>query len=358
MSDSLIRLGWDKFFEEHFLSLRMPDVVPARVVSQSRSGYRVTGEEGELSAVLSGKLRDLGAEAKYRPVVGDWVALSPVAGERKGVIQAVLPRRSQFSRKAAGEKTEEQVVAANVDTVFIVSGLDGGRNLNIRRIERYITLAWNSGASPAIILNKADLSPDTTASLRDVAEIAAGIPVHVASAKDGSGVEDLRRYIGAGRTAAFLGSSGVGKSTLINALLGSARQVVGEVKADDRTGRHTTTQRELFLLPEGGMVIDTPGMREIQIWGTGDDVQSAFHDIEALSRNCRFDDCAHQLEPGCAVRQAVENGELSRARLDSFVKLQKEAAYTAARQEGSERLFEKARGKKIARMIKEIQKDR
>ncbi|MFC1939691.1 ribosome small subunit-dependent GTPase A [Chloroflexota bacterium] len=294
-----------------------------------------------------------GAENQY-PAVGDWVVIQPLVDEQKGIIHAVLPRKSKFSRKVAGERTEEQIVSANVDTVFIVSGLDGGRNFNLRRIERYLTLAWGSGATPVIVLNKMDLCPDVDIYIRSVEDIAPSIAVHPVSAKERIGLDVLRNYLTKGNTAAFLGSSGVGKSALINALLGEEKQVIGEVRQDDRMGRHTTTKRELILLPSGGIVIDTPGMREIQMWAGEEDLQGAFHDIEILAKRCRFSDCSHNVESGCAVRASIDRGDLDPARLESYRKLQNELNYLASREKHSARLYEKLKWKKIAKWSKEL----
>lgn len=334
--------------------LKIPGTVPARVVSESKGSYQVYSQYGELTAKVSGKMRyHAGAENQY-PAVGDWVIIKPLVDEQKGIIHAVLPRKSKFSRKVAGERTEEQVVSANVDTVFIVSGLDGGRNFNLRRIERCLTLAWSSGATPVIVLNKVDLCPDVNIYIRRVEDIAPGISIHPVSAKEWIGLDALRNYLTKGNTVAFLGSSGVGKSALINALLGEEKQDTGEVREDDRMGRHTTTKRELILLPSGGMVIDTPGMREIQMWAGEDDLQGAFYDIEMLAKRCRFSDCSHNVESGCAVRAAIDHGDLAPARLESYRKLQNELAYLASREEHDTRLHEKAKWKKISQWSKEI----
>lgn len=316
-SINLEELGWDSYFREHFRLLKVPGSVPARVVSEQKRSYQVFRQDGELSVEVSGRMRYLTQTVDQYPAIGDWVVVRPQAYGLKGVIQAILPRKSKFSRKTAGARTEEQVVAANVDTVFVVSGLDGGRNLNLRRIERYLTLAWNSGVVPVIVLNKIDLCPDVDGCLRDVVPVASGVAVHPVSATGRVGLDGLRGYLARGKTAAFLGSSGVGKSALINALLGVARQEVGQVRQSDRRGRHTTSRRELILLPGGGAVIDTPGMREIQMWTDEDNHQNAFDDIEKLAGQCRFADCQHLTEPACAVRAAIESGELDVARLQS-----------------------------------------
>ena len=243
-----------------------------------------------------------------------------------------------------------------MDTVFIVSGLDGGRNFNLRRIERYLTLAWNSGASPVIVLNKMDLCQDVDSYVRIVEPIAQGIPIHLVSAKERIALDALKRFLTEGKTAAFLGPSGVGKSALINALLGVERQEIREVRESDRRGRHTTTTRELIVLPGGGAVIDTPGMREIQMWGDEDDLQNTFYDIGTLAKKCRFNDCQHHTELGCAVKAAIQRGELDAARLESYRKLQGELRHLASRQEHSTRLEEREKWKKISQWSKEIRK--
>lgn len=351
---SLEDLGWNSFFQKHYQALKIPGSLPARVISGSRGSFQVFCRQGELSARISGKLRHITGEENRYPAVGDWVVIKPVVNEQKGIIHAVLPRRSKFSRKAAGERTEEQIVSANVDTVFIVSGLDGGRSFNLRRIERYLTLAWSSGATPVIVLNKTDLCNDISVPVRYVESIAPGVPVYPVSARQKTGLDALRNYLTRGNTAAFLGSSGVGKSALINALLGVERQMIGDVREDDHMGRHTTTRRELILLPDGGIVIDTPGMREIQMWAGEEDLQGTFQDIKTLAEQCRFADCSHNAESGCAVKAAIELGELDPARLDSYHKLQNELKYLASREEHSTRLYEKMKWKKIAKWSKEL----
>jgi len=361
----LAELGWDSNFQHHFNSQNIPGAVPARIVAEQRALYQVLTEKGPLQAEISGKFRNQVEVSARFPAVGDWVAVVPVPGEAKAIIHALLPERSRFSRQSAGGrerlsggKTQEQIVAANVDTVFIVGAMDGGRSSNARRIERYLTLAWDSGATPVILLNKTDLCPDVPGFLHSLETVTAGVDVYAVSAVAGTGLEALSRYICRSKTVAFLGSSGVGKSALINALLGYDRQAVGDVRERDRTGHHTTTTRELILLPGGGAVIDTPGMREIQMWAGEDDLENTFEDIVALAQQCRFKDCRHQAEPGCAVKEAIDKGGLDIKRFEYYLKLQKEIHYHEARQAGSLRLEEKLRWKKISKIQKSLKKER
>jgi ribosome biogenesis GTPase len=342
---SLDGLGWDPFFEAHFAPFWGEGLMPARVAQEHRELYLTCGELGELPAKVSGKLRHGAGSKGEFPTVGDWVAIEPRPAEGAATIHALLPRRSAFSRKIAGATTEEHVVAANVDTALLVSGLDG--DFNVRRIERYVTVAWDSGATPAIVLNKADICPEVEAWTKQVEEIALGVSVHPVSATEQQGLDALQQYLGRGRTVAMLGSSGVGKSSLINALLGAERLLTREVREDDSRGRHTTTWRELIFLPGGAMVIDTPGMRELQLWADEEALEGAFDDIAALGAQCRFRDCRHAGEPGCAIKGAIADGSLDADRYESYVRLQKELRHLARKQEHRARLAEKARWKKI-----------
>ena len=308
---TLDELGWGPHFEAAFAPYRERGLVPARVATQHRGGFELLGEDGERSGVPAGGLAEL-------PAVGDWVAAAPRPDERKAVIEAVLPRRTAFTRSDPWSDAEE-VVAANVDTVLVVTSV--GRDFSPRRLERYLAAAHESGAAPVVLVNKADLEPDTAAV--DAAQAAApGVPVHLVSAKAGTGLEQLEPYLAPGRTVALLVSSGVGKSTLANRLAGT-ELATGEVREDER-GRHTTTRRQLVPLSGGGLLLDTPGLRELQL--SGADLAETFPEIAALAAECRFRDCSHTHEPGCAVRAAVEAGELPRERLESFVKLAAELA--------------------------------
>ncbi len=359
----LTQLGWTKWFEEHFAPFAGEGMAPGRIIREDRNLYHLVGENGQLMAKVSGRLRDSALSRADFPTVGDWVAMRKLPQEDKAIIHALLPRKSCFSRKAVlsggmpdtGGKTDEQVLAANVDTVFLVTGLDA--DFSIRRIERYVTVAYNSSATPVIILNKADLCEDIDNRLAEVESVAVGVDVLALSAATGSGLESLKRYLPVGKTVAFLGSSGVGKSTIINGLLNEERLKTNAVREHDSRGRHTTSHRELVVLPDGGIVIDTPGMREIQLWNDDDGLKRAFGDIETLARHCRFHDCSHTTEPGCAVLAALENGELDHSRFNNYLKLQKEIAHLAKRQDIKlRRSSERARDKKYRQYFKDLKK--
>ncbi len=347
---ALVDLGWDEGFAAAFAALELPGgarLLPGRVVQQ-RGLYGVATEEAEWLANTSGRLRHEAVGGLDYPAVGDWVAVRPPAGaaHSQATIQAVLPRRSSFVRQSAGRRVEEQVVAANVDTVFLVAGLDG--DFSPRRLERYVTAAWDSGARPVLLLNKADLAADPAgreALLAEVAAVAQGVPAHLVSARTGEGMEQLAPYLEPRRTLALLGSSGVGKSTLLNRLLGAEVQRTGDVRESDDRGRHTTTHRELFVAPGGWLVVDTPGMRELQLAEGEEGIQAAFVDIEELAARCGFRDCRHAGEPGCAVAAAVAEGTLAAERLASYHKLQKELALLRGRTDALARMRETQRTK-------------
>lgn len=340
-------LGWDDFFAAAFAPYAEQGLVPARVVAQMGL-LRVSTGEAEYFADLAGRLRrelELPGGVAGFPAVGDWLALRPPTGEGRAMVHAVLPRRGKFSRKVAGQRTEEQVVAANIDTIFLVSGLDG--DFNPRRIERYLTAAWDSGAQPVVILNKVDRCDDPERCLLEAEAVALEVPVHRVSALTGEGCEALLPYLGRGRTVSLLGSSGVGKSTLANRLLGREAQRTGEVREGDDRGRHTTTHRELFVTPGGALLLDTPGLREVQLWEADQGIEAVFADIEELAQGCRFRDCRHEGEPGCAVEAAIQGGELAPERLESYRKLQREQHQILIRQDEIARLREKQRTKAI-----------
>lgn len=345
-------LGWDDSFAAAFGALdARGDVEPARVIIEFNHLYRVFGRHGEGAATLAGRLKHVAASRSELPAVGDWVAMRLRPGHDTGTIVAVLPRRSAFSRRMAGNVTDEQLVAANVDTVFVVMALDA--DFSLRRLERYLLVAHESGAAPVVLLTKPDAS-DSTAGQVDAAKLIAGrVPVHVLNPRLNVGLEQLAGYLAPGRTGALLGSSGVGKSTIINRLAGADVRKTGEVRQSDSKGRHTTMHRELVVLPNGGLIIDTPGMRELQLWDVGPAMRGTFEDIEELAAGCHFTDCRHRNEPRCAVKAAVADGSLTPDRLASYLKLQDELA-TLARQRDERALLEDKRQAKI--MSKALQK--
>ena len=329
----------DLGFDNGFAAALEPhdNCIPGRVAAQHRGEYDVLTEGGELRARVSGRLRHEASSGADLPAVGDWVAL------RDQAIHAVLPRRSAFLRKVNLGAAEAQVLAANLDAIFVVTGLDA--DFSPRRLERYLTLAWESGATPVIVLTKADLCADPYDRLLDAEQVALGVPVHLVSNLTGEGVAELAPYLGPARTVALLGSSGVGKSSLANRLLGHEAQAT-KALAEDGTGRHTTTARQLFRLPSGALLVDTPGLREVQLWEAGDGIQEAFADVDELAADCRFNDCAHQREPGCAVQEAIDEGRLPRERLQSYRALQRELARLARKQDA--RLRSEERKKRVA----------
>ncbi|MEW6271749.1 MAG: ribosome small subunit-dependent GTPase A [Thermodesulfobacteriota bacterium] len=348
MARDLATLGWDPFFAEQLRD--DAGAGPARVVAEQRGAYRILGaDDVESWAAVPGRLRRE-AGSLGMPAVGDWVLARRHAGAARATIERVLDRRSAFTRRAAGQDAP-QVVAANVDVVLIVTSMN--RDFNPRRLERYLTLAWNSGATPAIVLSKADLCTEQQQVVADVAAVAPDVPVHVASARDGRGLAELEAYVRPGRTAVLLGSSGVGKSTLVNALAGRELQAVADTLADDR-GRHTTTSRQLLFLPSGGMIIDTPGMREVGLVGDEEGLERAFGDVTAIAARCRFSDCRHDTEPGCAVVAALASGELPPERWESYAKLQRELAFQATLADQDEARRAKARGKRLQRDLRAL----
>ena len=309
-------LGWDTFFAEAFQPYEEQGLTPARVAARHHGPCELLTEHGRIGGLPAGKLEGLDL-----PVAGDWVAVRELEGEKKGIVEAILPRRTSFTRKEAWRRTVAQVVAANVDTVFLVTAF--GQDLNPRRLERYLTATWDSGANPVIVVNKSDTVIDAEGDLAGVEAIALGVPLHAVSAASGAGLDELEPYLGRGQTVALLGSSGVGKSTLINRLAGTELLPTADTSKDGR-GRHTTTNRELVPLPGGALLLDTPGMRELALWADESVLESTFTDIVDLAGACRFADCTHLHEPGCAVQAAIEDGSLDAERFDSYLKLQRE----------------------------------
>ncbi len=351
----LALMGWDQRSSADFDPYFCAGLAAGRVILQHNHIFTVVTESGEVHAQVSGRMRHESVSQDELPAVGDWVALRLSSGDGDALIQAVLPRRSKFSRKAAGRATREQVVAANADTVFLVVGMDN--DFSPRRVERYLAAAWESGASPVVVLNKVDLCADPIARVAAIEEVAPGVPVHTVSALCGDNLDAVAAYCIPRRTVALLGSSGVGKSTLINKLLGRDLLATAAVRQNDSRGRHTTTRRELIFLPGGGMVIDTPGMRELQLWEADEGIQVTFDEIETLARACRFRDCLHQNEPFCAVRAAVESGGLAAERLASMHKLQKELAWFDRQHNQLAANEEKRRWKAIHKSAKRFYRD-
>jgi len=381
LSESLVRLGWtperDTEFEEH----REEGLLPARVAVEHRSAYVLYGEQGELQAQLAGRLR----HAEIWPAVGDWVAvrepstiaaaslampperspdslwrpLDPVSAKATGltataIITSVLPRRTVFSRKEPWLAAKEQVLAANADTVFVTTALTP-TDFKPRRLERYLATAWESGAEPAIVLTKPDLCNDVAAAVLEVEAIAFGVAVHVVNGLTGEGVPELGAYLAGNRTVALLGSSGVGKSTIVNRLAGGELMPTAEIGEDGR-GRHTTRHRELIPLAGGGLVLDTPGLRELQLWDVSQGLEQSFEDVAALAEACRFADCSHEREPGCAVRQALRDGSLPRERFESWRKLQRELARLERRLDARARSEHSQQVRREARHRRRMQK--
>jgi ribosome biogenesis GTPase / thiamine phosphate phosphatase len=315
---ALAELGWGDDFQAAFAPHAAEGHRPARIGTQSHGLYRLLSPQGEHRAELAGRLHHA-SDTVDQPAVGDWVA-ADLRDDGTATIHAVLARRTKFSRKEAADRSREQVVAANVDTVFIVQAL--GHDLSARRLERYLAMAWESGARPVVVLTKADLHAEQD--LGEVEAAAFGVDLHVTSAVTGDGVDALGQYLGRGQTVALLGSSGVGKSTLVNRLAGQQVLATAEVRESDERGRHTTTHRELVPLDGGGLLLDTPGMRELQLWESADGLDQAFAEIGDLIATCRFSDCEHRTEPDCAVRAGLEDGTLDRERWDAYQLLQRE----------------------------------
>ena len=352
----LVNLGWDSAREAEFEPFRAKGLVPGRVSLEHNHVYRVLTESGEVLAEATGRIKHLATGRRELPAVGDWVGLRLGAAGQRSRLAAILGRRSWFSRKSAGRDAEEQVIAANADVVLLVFGLD--KPVNPRAIERYVALARRSGAQPVVVLNKSDLSDQAEQAVAEASAVSGGAPVHAVSVKAAPGVGPLDPYLASGKTLALLGPSGVGKSSIVNSLVGEERLPTGEVRAWDQRGRHTSVHRELVVRAAGGLIIDTPGMRELQLWDTGEDLDGLFAEIAGLAPACRFRDCRHEAEPGCAVKAAVEAGRVDADRYESYLKLTHEQAeLDALRDERA--LREAKRQSKIRnKALKAMQKSR
>jgi ribosome biogenesis GTPase len=352
----LTELGWDASFAGHFELEAAPEgSAPARVIEESKGFYRVLAESGEYLSEISGRLFHRAEERSGFPAVGDWVVITPRPNEGRATITAILPRRSLLARKQAGRVLDQQILAANLDTVFIVAALN--QEFNLRRIERYLAMVRGSGAQPVVLLNKADLSPDAAELSVAAEQVAAGAPVHAISAHTGVGLRALLQYLVPGRTAALIGSSGVGKSSIVNAIAGSALQQTQTVRDSDDRGRHTTTSRQMLVLPCGSLLIDTPGMRELQLWDGEEGLPETFDDIAAVALNCRFRDCQHAGEPDCAIEQAIVDGSLSRERLESYRKMEAALSFQQTKIDAEARLSAKQRIRKLCKSQKEHYKE-
>jgi ribosome biogenesis GTPase len=345
-ADALGAFGWSGTVAAAFGPFDAAGAVPGRILAEDRGSYLIATDAGEVRGQVGGRFRfEASDDPAAYPAVGDWVALD----RSGGIITAVLPRQTAMVRHAPGRRTEAQVVAANVDVVFVVASLN--QDLNLRRLERYVAVAWESGAEPVIVLSKADLCDDLAASITEVDAVAVGVEIIAVSAVDGRGVDAIRARIEPGTTVAFVGSSGVGKSTLLNTLAGESLAAVKEIREDDARGRHTTTRRQLHLLPAGGLVLDTPGMRELALWDADAGLERSFADIEALAAACRFNDCAHDGEPGCAVASAIQDGDLAATRFDGWRKLEREARHVERRVDALARAEERRKWKSIHKSV-------
>ena len=352
-SDPLSQLGWTAYFQTQIEEFANGHTIPARVVGVRKNSFRISDGNNEWLATLAGRLKY--NDDGLHPVTGDWVLTTDT------VISKVLDRKNALSRGASGNRNKqeaqpqrEQVIAANLDTVFIVSGLD--RDYNLRRIERYLTLVYNCGLNPVIILTKADLHQDPDQFVSEAENVAFGVPIHLVSASDDAGLNALEPYLAPGRTTTMVGSSGAGKSTLINRLFGETVQLTSAISTHVGKGRHTTTSRDLIVMPQGGMVIDNPGIREIAFWEVDDGIESAFPEIEKFGQACRFTDCSHTHEPGCRVLEAVDEGDISIGRLENYRKMKRELEYLSDRQHKSAERVEKERWKEVALKIKALKK--
>ncbi|MDF2988044.1 MAG: ribosome small subunit-dependent GTPase [Eubacterium sp.] len=343
--------GWNEFFLNEWNKKNAVGMLPGRIVADFGQQLRVVTEAGELLVNRPVQKGD----SLMQLAVGDWAGVEVIPGADI-FIRFVLPRKTKFSRAAAGIEVKEQVVAANADTVFLIQSLN--KDFNMKRLERYMIAAWDSGAVPVIVLTKADCCEDVADKLSMVYGTAPGVEVYAISSVTRQGIDEIRKYLQPGRTVALLGSSGVGKSTLVNTLAGEELLKTQSIREDDSRGRHTTTHRELVLMPGGGMILDTPGMRTLSIWESETGMDIMFGDVEELVKHCRFHDCKHQNEPGCAVRAALESGKLEQKRWDSWLKLQKEIAHLEAKKEGKLRQQEKQWGRQISKFQKEIYKGR
>jgi len=351
---NLNNLGYSAFFQRQVEQYPFSGLSIGRICAEYKESYRLFSEHGELPAAISGKFRNNCTSREDFPAVGDWVLFDHIENEQKAVIQSVLERKSKFSRKAAGKGLGEQVIASNVDYAFITCSLN--HDFNPRRIERYLSMVWQTGAVPIIVLTKTDLCPDFENKIGEIEEIALGVDVHATSILEPQSIENLKKYLIDSKTIVLLGSSGVGKSSLINSVAGEEIMKVNELRNDIEKGRHTTTHRQMLILPEGGLIIDTPGIRELQLWNADEGISHTFEDIENVARKCKFNDCTHTNEPGCAIRQALEAKEMDSQRYKNYLKVLKEQEYLKNRQTKSAAKVERDKWKSIHKQVKELSK--
>lgn len=346
--------GWNSFhqnnWDETIADMKSGNYKAGRVTLEHKRMYRVLTEEGEWLSVCSGSFQHEAIERRDFPAVGDWVVVERMPGEERGIIHAVLPRTSLFSRKAAGATIAEQLIAVNVDIVYLVMSMND--DFNSRRLERYLVAAYDSGATPVVVLTKKDLCDHPEIYMEEARGIALGADVYAISSVTGEGIEQVTELIKGGKTAALLGSSGVGKSSLVNAICGEGTMAVQGIREDDAKGRHTTTHRELIKIPSGGVLIDTPGMREFQLWNESESLDAGFKDIEELATSCRFSDCGHASEPGCAIQEALQSGALPEDRYASYVKLQKEIAFLERKTNRQAAVAERDKWKKVTKSMR------
>lgn len=350
----LDKWGWNSYFKERFFKLENPELVPGRIVKESKHLYEVETETGRYKGQVSGHYMYTAISPSDYPTIGDWVALQIKDGV--AVINSLIERKSSFSRQRAGIEAAEQVIAANIDTLFLVFALEGGRNYSPGAVERFLTRAWDSGASPVIVLNKSDLCDNCVDYIYQTEAVAPGVPIHLTSTVTGEGIDELKQYMRSGETIVFTGFSGVGKSALINTLCGVELMRTGTIRESDLKGKHTTTHKELIMLKGGGILIDSPGLKELQLWGSEETLNNSFEDIADLGESCRFRDCSHSGEPGCAVQQALSNGELEHRRYENYLDMKKELQFLESKVTTKGHLEKKAKGKQLAKLIKEVKK--
>ena len=350
----LKNIGFDVFFQKHIEKCQLETSSIGRICAEYKENYKLFSEFGELTANISGKFRNNCISREDFPAVGDWVLFEYIKAENKAIIKEICPRKSKFSRKIAGQQTQEQIIASNVDFAFIICALN--YDFNLRRIERYLSLIWQSGAMPVVVLTKADLCSDVQNKISEVENIAFGVDVHAISNISTEGIEVLQKYFVNNKTVVLLGSSGVGKSSLINNLAEEEVMKVNVLRNGIDKGRHTTTHKQMLILPNGGLIIDTPGIRELQLWDAQDGISQTFNDIEELAKSCKFLDCTHTNEPDCAVQKAIEDGLLDACRFENYMKVQKEQEYLIKRQTQSAAKVERDKWKTIHKQIKYFKK--